>query len=84
MAVGDGVLSQADHKLQKEVYRLAVVEELHPDERDRVRTVTLLLQDRRKRGSIPEARSVRMVVQRLAVVWPVEEKWEAGLARILN
>ena len=82
MAVGDGVLPQADHKLQK--YRLAVVEELHPDERDRVRTVTLLLQDRRKRGSIPEARSVRMVVQRLAVVWPVEEKWEAGLARILN
>ena len=82
MAVGDGVLSQADHKLQ--MYRLAVVKKLHPDERDKVRTGTLLLLDRRKRGSIPEARSVRMVVQRLAVVWPVEEKWEAGLARILN
>ena len=84
MAVGDVVLFQADNKLQKGVYRLAVVEELHPDKRDRVRTFTLLLQDRRKRGSIPEARRVRMAVQRLAVVLPVEEKWEAGLAKNIN
>ena len=73
------VLLQGDNKLQKGVYRLGVVEELHPDERDRVRTVTLLLQDRRKRGTIPETRRVRMAVQRLAVVLPAEEKWEAGL-----
>ena len=60
LVVGDVVLLQADSKLQKGVYRLAVVEELHPDEWDRVRTVTLALQDRRKRGAIPEAHRVRM------------------------
>ena len=64
---------------QRTCYRLALVSEVHPDEGGLVRMVTVDIRDRRKRGDKPVPRRLILAVQRLAVILPVEERWESGL-----
>ena len=79
VAVGDVVLLKAESKLGPGTYRLAVVSGVKPDEDGLVRTATIILRDRRKRGARLETRQLPMAVQRLAVLLPVEERWKGGL-----
>ena len=73
------MLLLSEGKLKKGEFRLARVCELHPGEDGVVRTVTIALRDRRKRGERPVVRKLPMAVQRLAVLLAVEESWSGGL-----
>ena len=79
LQVGDVVLLLSSGKLGPGSYKLARVSELLPDEEGVVRTVVITHSSRRKRGRVA-LESSRMAVQRLAVLLPVEERWEAGVA----
>ena len=57
-----------------------MIDELFPDETGVVRTVSLKMQSRRRRGKGMTVEFCRMAVQRLVVLLPVEERWEAGVA----
>ena len=63
-------------KLGPGSYRLARIQEVHPDARGVVRTVTIAFPSRRKRGHQGRQEEMRMGVQRLAVLLPVEEQWQ--------
>ena len=77
--MGDVVMLLSMAKLGPSTYRLAIVRELVPDETGVVRTVIIGFSSRRGRGRVME--QCRMAVQRLAVLLPVEERWEAGTVR---
>ena len=79
LAVGDVVMLLSKAKLGPSTFRLAIVRELVPDETGVVRTVIIGFSSRRGRGRVMEECS--MAVQRLAVLLPVEERWEAGAVR---
>lgn len=68
-----------EKKLGPASYRLAKVVQLHPDREGVVRTVTISMRNRRGGGTQVEEGGF-MAVQRLAVILPVEEKWNEGLA----
>ena len=74
LRVGDVVMLVGEGKLKKGDYRLARVSGLLAGEDGVVRTVKLVLRDRRKRRGAPETREVIMGVQRLCVLLPVEEQ----------
>ena len=78
---GDVVLLASPRKLQAPLYQLAKVKATHPDELGVVRTLTLELRDKRRRGQLA-VRELRMAVQRVAVILPVEESWQGGLVNV--
>ena len=85
LKVGDVVMVVTRSKLGPGSFRLARIDEVHPDVHGVVRTVTVLLRNRRRgrgeRWNVCKGELERQVmpVQRLAVLLPVEETWgEAG------
>ena len=76
---GDVVLLLGEGKLAGKSYRLARVVAVKPDEDNVVRTATISLRDRRRRGQAVTTREIAMAVQRLAVLLPVEEQWQGEL-----
>ena len=80
MREGDVVLLLSNQKLGPGTFRLGVVKEALPDFRGVVRSVVVCLRNRRRRGAASGTEDVRMGVQRLAVILPVEEKWVGGEA----
>ena len=76
LSVGDIVMVKSDSKLKKTKYRLAKVTKLLPDEEGNVRTVEIGVRRRGKAGGLDLA---LMAVQRLVVVLPGDEVWEAGV-----
>ena len=77
--MGDIVILRGDAKLGREPFRLAKVLECHPDEQGITRTVSILLRNRRRARPGP-GEVMRMAVQRLSILLPVEEQWEAGVS----
>ena len=66
------VLLKADKKLGPGTFRLARVSAVQPDEEGDVRTVTIQVRSRRNvRKTVME--DIRMAVQRLCVLLPIEE-----------
>ena len=68
-----------DRKITKGDYRLARVLHVHPDAQGRVRTVTVGMRRRdRREASLPyiakQLDEMTLGVQRIAVVFPVEEQ----------
>ena len=83
MAVGDIVMLRYDGKVSKDKYRLARVQEIHPDSKGVVRTVTIGLRPRHaKEGALPYRHKplTEFVVgiQRLIVILPQEEQAVSG------
>ena len=78
--MGDVVLLLSAGKLGPGTYRLAIVRRVLPDEEGVVRSVILGVPSRRRRGQQVQVDEMRMAVQRLAVLLPVEERWQGGLA----
>ena len=72
--VGDVVMLLEPKKVGPASYRLALVSAVHPDAEGHVRTVTLSLPNRRRRGQQGAKVEVKMAVQRLAMLLPVEEQ----------
>ena len=70
---GDIVLLKADKKLGPGNYKLARVAEVHEDEGGLVRTVTLEFKSRRRQRA-PILEQIRMAVQRVSVILPMEEQ----------
>ena len=75
LAVGDVVLLLGKGKLGPGTYKLAMVTKLLPDEAGLVRTVLIRYGSKRRRGQAAHE-ECKMAVQRLAVLLPVEERWE--------
>ena len=64
----------------KDQYRLAKVTQTHPDINNVVRTVTFALRDGRKsKDAKMPLTNMRVGVQRLVVLLPIEEVWQQGL-----
>ena len=80
LRVGDVVMLLSTGKLSPGTYRLGMVRQVMPDTTGVVRTVLVGLRSRRRRGAGAWVEEQRMAVQRLAVLLPVEERWEQGLA----
>ena len=80
MEEGDIVLLKGEPKLGSPSYRLGKVVRVSPDEDGVVRTATVALRDRRRRGQQLAVREVPMAAQRLAVLLPLGEEWQGGLA----
>ena len=79
MQVGDVVLVLYEKKVGKGIYRLGRVLATHPDEHGVVRTVTVGMRKVDKREKllpyVPKPLSeIRLGIQRIAVIWPVEEQ----------
>ena len=77
--IGDIVLVLYDRKIKKGDYRLGRVVNVFPDAHDRVRTVTVGMRRRDQReNSLPYVAKpldqITLGVQRIAVVFPVEEQ----------
>ena len=79
---GDVVLLRSEGKLGPGVFRLALVERVHPDEDGVVRTVSLTMRDRRRRAGPPQTTSTKMAVQRLVVLLPVGERWQGAVSGV--
>ena len=84
MQQGDVVLLLSNKKLGPASYQLAVVREVIPDHLGVIRTVIIGLPSRKRRGGVVRCDEMRMAVQRLAVILPVEEQWEGELAQEAN
>ena len=82
MEEGDVVLLRSEGKLGPGVFRLALVERVHPDEDGVVRTVSLTMRDRRRRAGPPQTISTKMAVQRLVVLLPVGERWQGAVSGV--
>ena len=79
MQVGDVVLVLYEKKVGKGIYRLGRVLDTHPDEHGVVRTVTVGMRKIDKREKllpyVPKPLAeIRLGIQRIAVIWPVEEQ----------
>ena len=79
LRVGDVVLVLYEKKVGKGTYRLGRVLAVHPDVHGVVRTVTVCMRKVDKREKLlpyvskPLA-EIKLGVQRVAVIWPVEEQ----------
>ena len=73
LQVGDVVLLKGEKRIGPGEYRLARVSQLHPDSEGVVRTVTVAVKARRRRKSL-HTEKIRMAVQRLCVLLPLEEQ----------
>ena len=85
LCVGDIVLVKYEKGFGKEKYRLGKVKETQVDRQGLVRTVVVQVRDKRKgiREGLRSCKAglvdMNLAVQRLVVLLPVEETWEAGL-----
>ena len=80
---GDIVMEQLPKKLGKDAYKLARVLEVHPDEQNIVRTVTIGIRKvKPNEDHLSNAKKLDTkvtAVQRLVLVLPVEEVWQGDL-----
>ena len=79
LQVGDVVMLLGERKLGPGTYRLAMVSQVHPDEAGVVRTVSIRMRSRRRRGDRGGLEECVMACQRLAVIVPREERRQAGI-----
>ena len=85
LQVGDIVLLRYEQQLGKDKFRLGKVLDTHPDAHNVVRTVTIGLRDHRKtkkekkhEAKAPQT-TMKVGIQRLVVLLPIEETWKHGL-----
>ena len=79
LAAGDVVLLRGNSKLGPDTYKLAMIKRPLPDSEGVVRSAMVAIPSRRRRGA-QGMEEIRMATQRLAVLLPVEERWQGGLA----
>ena len=85
---GDIVLVKYDQKVGNDKFRLARIAQTLPDVHGKVRTVLVEMRNRRKasreKAEVCKAGllQVRLPVQRLVVILPVEEEWNQGLVSV--
>ena len=83
--VGDIVLLKYERSMGEDKFRLAKIESVKEDRHGRVRTVQVLVRDRRRaiREKVEACRAglvaMEVAVQRLVVILPREEAWGGGV-----